>query len=116
MAPATRKICDYPGCTSGEVDGDACPQPYATPSNLQTRDEVAQDLKEHTFRAHELPLRAMEAGVKKIEAETKKIQAETARVSRTGRHLRWCRRRSLSLLDTRMSPGSRIGGTRSPVL
>ena len=80
MAPATRKVCDYPGCTSGEADGDGCPQPYATPSNLQTRDEVAQDLKEHTFRAHELPLRAIEAGVKKIEAETMKIQAETARV------------------------------------
>ena len=80
MAPATRKVCDFPGCDAGEPDGDDCPQPYATPSNLQTRDEVSQDLREHVFRAHELPLRVSEAAVNKLKAETGKIQAETARV------------------------------------
>ena len=64
---------DFPGCAAGEPDGDRCPQPYATPSNLQTRDEVATDLKEHVFRAHELPLQVSEAAVNKLKAETQKI-------------------------------------------
>ena len=80
MPNATRRVCDFPECSKGEPDPDGTPTPYATPVGLHTKDEVSQDLCDHVFRAHELPLRHAEAAVAKVKADTEKIQAETARV------------------------------------
>ena len=80
MPNATRWVCDFPDCNKGEPDSDGNPTPYATPAGLHTRDEVSQDLSDHVFWAHELPLRHSEAAVQKVKADTAKIEAETAQL------------------------------------
>lgn len=50
--------------------------PHRTPADLQRRDEVTKDLKDHVFMAHELPLRHEDAAAARIAAETAQIQAQ----------------------------------------
>ena len=80
MPNATRKICDFPGCTRGPLDANEEPTPYITPAGLQQREEVNADLREHLNMAHELPLKHAESEVKKLAAETAKIEAENQRI------------------------------------
>ena len=80
MAPATRQVCDYPGCSRGEPGENGEPTPYVTLQGLATRADVGEDLRTHVYRCHELPLRLAEMEVAKLKAETGKIEAETARV------------------------------------
>ena len=80
MAPATRQLCDYPGCDRGKPGENGAPMPYATLQGLATRAEVGEDLRTHVYRCHELPLRLAETEVAKLKSETAKIEAETARV------------------------------------
>ena len=79
MPNATRQVRDFPECSKGEPDDDGSATPYATPAGLQTKDEISQDLRDHVFRAHKLPLRHAEAAVQKVKADTEKIQAKTVR-------------------------------------
>ena len=81
MPNATRKICNFPGCTAGEPDADENPTPYITPPYLQRRDKVSDDLKQHVFMAHELPLRHADAANNKLMAEATKIREETAKIN-----------------------------------
>ena len=76
MPPAARKVCDFPGCNRGPPDGDDNPTAYITPPDLQRREEVVADLREHVNMAHELPLKLVETDVKKLATETAKIEAE----------------------------------------
>ena len=79
MAPATRKVCDYPGCTSGPlVEGQ--PSPFITSAELQLHAEVAEELKLHTETAHILPIKAREAQVAVINAEAAKIREEAGKI------------------------------------
>ena len=76
MPNATRKICNFPNCSYGDPDDDGNLTPYVTPPDLQRRDEVTSDLKDHVFMAHELPLRHEEIATARITAETAQIQAQ----------------------------------------
>lgn len=79
MPNATRKVCDYPTCTRGPLDANGIATPYVTPTGLQTREDVNEDLRVHVDTAHLLPIRLAEAETKKIEAEARRIEAEAAR-------------------------------------
>ena len=81
MPNATRKLCNYPDCTFGEPDDDGNPTLYVTPADLQRRDEVTADLKDHVFMAHELPLRHSESATNKIMAEATKLREEAAKIN-----------------------------------
>ena len=76
MPPAARKVCDYPGCQSGPPGENAAPSPLITAENNITKEEVTADLKDHTERAHLLPLRLAENATKAREAEALVIQVQ----------------------------------------
>ena len=78
MPPTTRKVCDYPGCKSGPLDANDLPMPFITSEDNTKKDEVAEELKNHTERAHLLPIRLAENETKGHEAEALVIQANTA--------------------------------------
>ena len=80
MPNATRKICPFPHCSLSEPDDDGNPTPYVTPPELQRRDEVTADLKDHVFMAHELPLHHTESDTK-LMAEATKIREEAAKIN-----------------------------------
>ena len=77
MAPATRKSCDFPGCSKGEPDGQGNLTPYLTEKGLPTRADVSQDLDRHIKMAHELPLKHKEAQAEQTKADADKLRAET---------------------------------------
>ena len=76
MAPAARKMCDYPGCNTGVPDGQGNPTPYMTEEGIPTRAEVSQDLRDHVKMAHELPLKHKEAAAEQTKADADKLRAE----------------------------------------
>ena len=87
MPNASRRLCDFPGCTSGLPDANQLPTPYLTNAELRTREEVSEDLRLHIETAHKLLIRQAEAQAKalemearKIEMEARKYEAETARI------------------------------------
>ena len=80
MPPARCQMCDYPGCRGGPPDDNVIPTPYITEEGLPKREEVAQDLKEHLRRAHELPLQAAQQEVEKLKAEADKLRSEAEKL------------------------------------
>ena len=87
MPNATRKICDFPGCSSGPPDANQLPTPFVTAADLRTREEVNEEMNKHVETAHMLAVRLAEANAKqlemtarKIEMEAKKYELETARM------------------------------------
>ena len=47
MAPAARRTCRVPGCSSGEGD-----QPYTTMEGIMTQENIMEDLKLHLAMVH----------------------------------------------------------------
>ena len=80
MAPATPKSCQVPGCDQGELDEMECATPYKTPDDLPTRTAVEEDMKNHVYQAHTLPMELEKLVPAKIEMEAKKIEAEAAKI------------------------------------
>ena len=80
MPPATRKICDYPGCTRGPPDDDGNATPYITELGIATRAEVVADLMNHVKMAHELPLKLKESQADATRAEAEKLRAEAEKL------------------------------------
>ena len=75
MPPASRKLCDYPGCTSGPLNADQQPTPFITSEDNTKKEEVSEELKNHMERAHLLPIRLAENATKAREVEALVIQA-----------------------------------------
>ena len=80
MPPAARKLCDFPGCTSGPPDDNSQPTPYITAQDCQTRAEVMDDLKTHIRVAHEIPFQMAKDSTLRIAIEAMKIEAEAAKL------------------------------------
>ena len=80
MAPATPKLCQVPGCEDGELDEMDQPTPYSTPADLPTRKDVEDDMKNHIYQAHTLPMEIEKLAVSKLEMEAKKLEAEAAKI------------------------------------
>ena len=64
MAPANRRTCQVPGCSSGE-NGQA----YSTMEGLSTQDSVIEDLKLHVMMAHPNGLSTISSKADKCEAK-----------------------------------------------
>ena len=91
MPSATRKFCDFPGCSSGPPDENLTPTPYVTPQELRTREEVSEDLRNHVETAHTLRIRLAEADAKRIEMEAPKLEMEVRKIEAdTARALAEC--------------------------
>ena len=80
MPPATRKVCDYPGCDRGPGDAEGNPTPYVTEEGIPTRAEVVSDLMNHVKMAHELPNKAKESQAEATRAEAEKLRAEAEKL------------------------------------
>ena len=85
MAPASRKICQVPGCQYGDPDSNGVWGPYVTDPECVRRKEVLNDLNSHVEMAHKFLMRQAKDETKKIatkaqliDAEAKKIAAQTA--------------------------------------
>lgn len=88
MPNATRTFCDYPGCVSGQPDANDTPTTSVTPPGLPTREEVAEDLRQHVVMAHILQIRLAEANAKQMEMEAKKLKMESQKIeAETARRL-----------------------------
>ena len=73
MPNASRKICEFPGCSSGPVDANQLPTPFITPAYLRTYEEVTEELRLHVETAHTILLRMADAEAKKLEMEARKL-------------------------------------------
>ena len=80
MAPAARRKCDYPGCTSGGPDENGVLQPYQTSEDNVRREEVVADLDKHCEMAHLLALRQQENATKARQAEAEVIDAQARKI------------------------------------
>ena len=81
MPPATRKMCQVPGCQYGDPDGDGVCGPYLTDPECIRRKEVIQDLNSHVEMAHNFLMRQAEDDTKKIAARAKLIDAEAKKIA-----------------------------------
>ena len=69
-----------PGCEWGELNELEERGPYMTPDDLATRAAVDEDMKNHVYAAHTLPMEMEKIAVSKMEMEAKKIEAEAAKI------------------------------------
>ena len=77
MPTASRRACEYPGCTSGPPGEGGVNGPYLSHEDCSTKAEVTEDIKNHVEMAHRLPMQVQQNAANLIGQETARIKAQT---------------------------------------